>query len=84
MSENEERTFRIVFNFYRKWRDVIIEKDEQWVEFAREAGEMGIALDFEHNPLGARLMDAVMMAINDLYKNGMKPMPAGYFGRDDI
>ena len=41
-------------------------------------------LDFEHNPLGARLIDAVMMSIGDLYKNGMKPLPAGYLGRDDM
>ena len=27
---------------------------------------------------------AVLDTLNDLYKNGMKPMPADYFGRDDL
>ena len=84
MNELEERSFRTVLMFYRKWRETIIETDEQWIQFGREAGKMAMELDFEHNPLGARLIDAVMMSIGDLYKNGMKPLPAGYLGRDDM
>ena len=84
MNENEEKAFQIVFGFYKKWRETIIETDEQWVEFARDAGRAAMEMDFEHNPLGARLLDGAMMAINDLYKNGMKPVPVGYLGRDDM
>lgn len=84
MNENEEKAFRITYGFYRRWREIIIERDDQWKEFAKEVGQMGIDLDIEHNPLGWYLMNAVLDAFNHLYKDGAKPMPAGYFGRDDI
>ena len=84
MNDMEERSFRIALQFYRKWREVIIETDEQWNLFAQDAIKALADIDIEHNKLGERLMDAVIMAINDLYRDGMKPLPAGYLGRDDM
>lgn len=84
MNDNETKSFRLVFEFYRKWRETVIETDEQWAEFAGGVGALGVLLDIDHNPLGWHLMNAVLDTFNDLYKDGVKPMPAGYFGRDDL
>jgi len=84
MNEKEKDSFRLVFAFYDKWRAVIIETQEQWEQFAREVGQLGLDLDIDHNPLGWHLMNAALDTFNDLYRNGMKPVPAGYFGRDDL
>ena len=82
MNENEERAFREVYQFYAKWRETVIETDEQWLAFARDVQKTGA--DLEGNRLGERLLSAAVETISDLYKNGMKPMPAGYFGREDL
>lgn len=87
MNEREIQSFNIVYEFYKKWRETVIETDAQWREFAQDVGKMGIELDIDHNPLGWHLMSAVLDTFNDLYKGGMKPLPAthgNYFGRDDI
>ena len=84
MNDNEERAFREVYLFYQKWRETIIETDEQWLEFGMETGQLAADLDVEHNGLALRLINAAVESISDLYRNGMKPMPANYFGRDDM
>ena len=84
MTENEEKTFRICFGFYAKWRKVIIETDEQWNEFAADVGRLGIALEEVFCQLGGHLYEAVIDGICDLYKGGMKPVPVNYFGRGDL
>ena len=83
MNENEINSFSITYKFYDKWRSVIIEGD-MWNDFAKDVEKLGLDLDIGHNPLGWHLMEAVLETINDLYKNGMKPVPANYFGRDDV
>ena len=84
MNEKENESFRLVYQFYDKWRGTIIETQEQWDQFAKDVGQLGIDLDIDNNPLGWHLMSAAIDTINDLYKGGMKPVPAGYFGRDDL
>ena len=84
MNEKENESFRFVYQFYDKWRGTIIETQEQWNQFAKDVGQLGIDLDIDHNPLGWHLMNAAIDTINDLYKGGMKPVPAGYFGSDDL
>ena len=82
MNENEERAFRMVYAFFSEWREQIIETDEQWQALAEEIGEMvRISQD---NPLMFKLLTAVLDYFTELYKDGRKPMPAGYFGRDDL
>ena len=83
MNEKEINSFGIIYKFYDKWRSVIIEGD-MWNDFAKDVEQLGLDLDIEHNPLGWHMMEAVLETINDLYKDGMKPVPANYFGRDDI
>ena len=84
MNEKEENAFRLAIAFYQKWREGIIETDEQWRELAADVGGYAMIMDVEHNPLAGHLLVAILDTINDLYKGGMKPMPAGYFGRDDL
>lgn len=83
MNEKEINSFGIIYKFYEKWRSVIIEGD-MWNAFVEDVRQLGLDLDIDHNPLGWHLMNAVLDTINDLYKGGMKPVPANYFGRDDI
>ena len=84
MNEKERKSFGIAFSFYEKWRAQIIEKEEQWQEFSEDTGRLAADLDTDHNPLGQHLFYAVLDTFSDLYRNGMKPMPANYFGRDDL
>lgn len=83
MNEKERQAFALAYNFYEKWRSVVIDGD-QWQDFARDVEQLGLDLDIGHNPLGWHLMNAVLDTFNDLYKGGMKPLPENYFGRDDI
>ena len=84
MNEKERQAFEIVFRFYEKWREQILETDDQWQAFSDDVGRMAADLDIDHNPLGWHMMCAALETFNDLYKDGRKPMPANYFGRDDL
>lgn len=84
MNELEMKAFRLVYDFYAKWRDIMIETQAQWDQFAEDVGQLGRDLDIDHNPLGWHLMGAALETFNDLYHGGKIPVPAGYFGRDDI
>ena len=82
MNEAEENAFRAVYEFYKKWRETVIETQEQWDEFAGDVGVL--CRENGSNPVGPHLITAVLNAFNDMYLHGMKPIPAGYFGRDDL
>ena len=84
MNENEEQAFRAAYMFYARWRETIIETDEQWQLLTEDVGLYAKNENIDHNPLAAHLLTAVLDTLNDLYKNGAKPLPAGYFGRDDL
>ena len=82
MNENEERAFKRIYQFYEKWRSQVIETEEQWAALPEEVGQIGAESD--GCPLLFNLMTAALDTLNTLYQNGMKPMPANYFGRDDL
>ena len=84
MTDNEEKSFKLCYQFYSRWREITIETDKQWEDFAEDVGRLAADLSAVPCPLGQHLLEAVLDSINDLYKNGMKPVVAGYFGRDDI
>lgn len=84
MTEREAQTWKRCIDFYMKWRAVIIETEEQWQAFAAESGQLALDLDVDHNPLGQHLYLGILDTFSDLYRNGMKPVPANYFGRDDL
>ncbi|MBQ1790650.1 MAG: hypothetical protein II008_10745 [Oscillospiraceae bacterium] len=81
MNDQEQNDFKQVFGFYDRWRSVILETDDQWLAFGKDAGETSTRIT---QNLGWKLLMAAIDAISDMYKNGRKPMPAGYFGRDDL
>ena len=84
MTDNEQKAFRMVFTFCEKWRDTVMETDEQWEKFEDDVKAYLKEQDVANNPLAWRLINAVLETFNDLYRDGMKPLPADYFGRDDL
>ena len=82
MNEQEENAFRLVFTFFSEWRETVIETEEQWSAFAADVGELSAQI--VDCRLGWHLMYAVLDTFNDLYRDGAKPMPANYFGREDL
>ena len=84
MNEKEKASFRLVYEFYQKWRETILETQEDYDLFAEDVGRLARDLDIDHNPLGWHLMYAAVEALSDLYRDGRKPVPANYFGRDDL
>ena len=82
MSEKEKEAFRLAFKFYEKWRSVVIETVGQWEAFGEDYGRtFAPVMDC---PLGDALAQAVADAFSAMYRGGMKPVPANYFGRDDL
>ena len=84
MDENEQKAFRKAYEFYDYWRNVVIETDEQWKQLADDFRMFSANMDTDHNTLAFHLLEAVLDTLNDLYRNGKKPVTANYFGRDDI
>ena len=84
MNDKEREAFRAAFEFYAKWRDTVMETDEQWAAFEEDVKQYLKEQDVENCPLAWRLINAVLETFNDLYRDGMKPLPADYFGRDDL
>lgn len=82
MNEKERNAFRMSVEFYTKWRETVIERDEQWQEFAADVGRFAKEADVDNCPLAGHLLTAIVETFNDLYRDGRKPMPAGFFGRD--
>ena len=84
MTGNEEKSIALCVRFYAKWRETAIETDGQWEAFAKDLGRLAADLEGVKCPVGCRMFDAVIDAINDLYKNGMVPVGEDYLGRDDL
>ena len=84
MTENEQKSIEISIRFYAKWREITIDTDQQWEAFAEDVGRMVADLSAVPCPLGVHMLEAVLDSINDLYKNGMKPVTVSYFGRADL
>lgn len=84
MTENEQKSFEICFRFYSRWREFTIDTDRQWEQFAEDVGKLAADLSAVPCPLGQHMLEAVLDSINDLYKNGMKPVTDDYFGRADL
>lgn len=84
VNDKEKAAFRAVFEFYARWRETVIETPEQWEAFAEDAGKTGEAMDVKNCRLGLNLLTAAVETIGWFYEDGRKPMPANYFGREDI
>ena len=84
MNDKEELAFRLAIEFYAKWRENIIETDEQWSEFAEDIGKYVVDAYVDNCRLAHHLLIALTDTFNDLYHGGAKPVPENYFGRGDI
>ena len=84
MNDYEQDAFRLCYEFYAKWREEILETEDQWKAFADALGELAAKIGEHWTPIGQHLFDAVIDGISDLYMDGRKPMPAGYFGKDEF
>ena len=84
MTENEEKSIGLCLGFYAKWREDTIETGEQWIAFAEDLQTLAAELDKVQCPIGKHLFDAVVSSFDDLYRNGMKPVKVGFFGRSDL
>ena len=84
MNDKEQNAFRLAYRFYEKWRSQIIETQEQWNELSADVGTFAKEADVDHCALAGHMLMAMLETINDLYRDGMKPVPANYFGRDDL
>ena len=84
MTENEEKSIQACLRFYQQWRELTIETDAQWDEFAKSVWKLAEELEKVRCPIGQHMLEAVLDSINDLYKDGMKPVQVNFFGRDDL
>ena len=84
MTENEEKSIQACLRFYQQWRDITIDTDAQWDEFAKSLGKLAEKLEKIPCPIGQHMLEAIVDSINDLYKNDMRPVAVGYFGRADL
>lgn len=83
MNELEDRAFKAVHAFYQKWREKVIQSEADWEDLARDVGVF-IENGFQDCILARNLITAVLDTLNELYADGKTPMPANYFGRDDL
>ena len=84
MNDKEELAFKLAVAFYQKWRETIIETDEQWEAFAEDIGKYVVDADVDNCRLAHHLLIALTDTFNDLYNGGTKPLPTDYTGRTDI
>ena len=84
MNDKEELAFKLSVAFYQKWRETIIETEEQWSELAEDVGKYCVDSDVDNCILAGNLLKALMDTFNELYKDGAKPLPANYSGREDV
>jgi hypothetical protein len=84
MNDKERAAFSLAFSFYEKWREKPIETDEQWSAFAEDVGRYVREADCSNCRLAWHLLEGVLNTFNDLYKDGKVPLPANYFGREDL
>ena len=84
MNDKERTAFSLAFSFYEKWREKPIETDAQWSTFAEDVGRYVRDADCSNCRLAWHLLEGVLATFNDLYKDGKVPLPANYFGREDL
>ena len=71
MPEEDGKTFYDIYQLYEKWRGIEINTLDLWIAHGS-------------SPLAVRLAIGVMDTFDDLYKDGLKPAIADYFGRSDL
>ncbi len=85
---NAQQSFRLVYEFFNEFNGKVLTTENDWKAFAESArdtaDQMGVNGTPDNNPLGWRLLDAVMETISEQYRGGKVPKPINYFGREDL
>ena len=82
MPEEDGKTFYDIYQLYEKWRGIEINTIDLWMAVTNELYDFVVA--HGSSPLAVRLAIGVMDTFDDLYKDGLKPAIADYFGRSDL
>ena len=82
MPEEDGKIFGEAYTLYEKWRSVLIDKPEQWIQVTNEMQEL--CLKHPGNRLAMRLAIGLMDTIDDLYHDGAVPAVPDYIGRGDL
>ena len=84
MTDKEREIFRDFYKVYEKYRDHLLETDDDWKRFATDVCTLGAKHDWEHNPLASNLAMCVLDTFNEMYKDHQHPEIAGFFDRGDL
>ena len=82
MPEEDGKIFGEAYTLYEKWRSVLIDKPEQWIQVTNEM--QAFVSRHENSRLALRLAIGIMDTLDDLYKGGKRPPVADYLGRSDL
>lgn len=82
MPEEDGKVFGEAYELYEKWRSVLIETPEQWIQVTNEMH--AFVCRHEASRLALRLAIGIMDTLDDLYKGGQRPPVADYLGRGDL
>ena len=82
MPEEDAKVFGEAYGLYEKWRGILIETPEQWIQVTNEFHEFVVRNGTSR--LALRLAVGIMDTLDDLYKGGQRPPMADYLGRGDL
>ena len=82
MPEEDRKIFGEAYELYEKWRSQLIETPEQWLEVT--AGIHDFYARHEGSALALRLAVGIWETLDDLYRNGKRPVMPDYIGRSDL
>lgn len=80
----DAKIFGECYELYEKYRSALIETDEQWMALAVDVKDFAERNDWRNNPLTKRLALSLLDILNDLYRDGKRPVIPDYFGRSDL
>lgn len=84
MPDEENKVFNDFYQIYAKWRGHEMVTDDDWVNFTKELVACAELHKWRTCPLAQRMMDMVLDVMNDLYRNGQKPVIVDFIGREDL
>lgn len=84
MTEKERKIFQDFYKVYDKYRDRVLESDDDWKEFVTEVCALGVKHGWETDPLANHMAMCILDTFNDMYKDHQQPAPVGFFDRGDL
>ncbi len=84
MPDEENRVFSDFYQIYSKYRGHEMTTDEDWGNLAKEVAACAELHHWQTCALAKWMANMIMDTMNDLYKNGNKPVIADFIGREDL